>query len=35
MKITELQMEGRKRMDTSEFLKGHPVNVGSIFSEKR
>ena len=35
IKITELQMEGRKRMDTSEFLKGHPVNVGSIFSEKR
>jgi len=35
IKITELQMEGRKRMDTSEFLKGHPVNIGSIFSEKR
>ncbi len=33
LKINELQLEGKKRMLTSEFLRGYPVNVGEILAK--
>jgi len=32
LKITEVQMEGKKRMPVSEFLKGHQIKAGDRFS---
>lgn len=32
VKITELQLEGKKRMLTSDFLKGNKVIIGDLFS---
>jgi methionyl-tRNA formyltransferase len=29
--IKEIQLEGRRRMTTREFLSGHPVTVGTVF----
>ena len=29
--IKEVQLEGRKRMSTREFLSGHPIPVGTVF----
>lgn len=34
LRIEEVQMEGKKKMPVSEFLHGHPVKEGDIFSEK-
>jgi methionyl-tRNA formyltransferase len=31
--IREVQLEGRKKMSTREFLSGHPIPVGTFFSE--
>lgn len=35
LKITELQMEGKKRMSVAEFINGHPLKTGMTFSKKR
>ncbi|MCM8777333.1 MAG: methionyl-tRNA formyltransferase [Candidatus Omnitrophica bacterium] len=35
IKIKELQMEGKRRMSVSEFLNGHPLKTGDMFSETR
>ncbi|MCM8760347.1 MAG: methionyl-tRNA formyltransferase [Candidatus Omnitrophica bacterium] len=35
IKIKELQMEGKRRMSVSEFLNGHSLKAGDIFSEMR
>ena len=32
LKILNLQLEGKKRMDTSAFLLGYSINVGKILS---
>jgi methionyl-tRNA formyltransferase len=29
--VTELQMEGKRRMTAKEFLTGYKVNVGDVF----
>jgi methionyl-tRNA formyltransferase len=29
--ITELQMEGKRRMEVRDFLSGHPIPVGTVF----
>lgn len=35
LKITEIQMEGKRRMDIAEFLRGHRVETGLILSASR
>jgi methionyl-tRNA formyltransferase len=30
--IKEVQPEGKRRMSVQEFLSGHPVSVGTVFS---
>lgn len=34
LKINKIQMEGKKLMSISEFLRGHPIEKGSTFSER-
>lgn len=29
--IKELQLEGKKRMSTRDFISGHPISIGSVF----
>lgn len=33
LEITQLQLEGKKRMNTSEFLKGHEIKLGTLLGE--
>ena len=35
LKVSDVQMEGKKRMTVGEFLRGYPLKPGKIFSEKR
>jgi methionyl-tRNA formyltransferase len=30
LELTEIQLEGRKRMNAGDFLRGHPVAVGTV-----
>jgi methionyl-tRNA formyltransferase len=30
LELTEIQLEGRKRMTAGDFLRGHPVAVGTV-----
>ena len=34
LSIRELQMEGKKRMDTPAFLRGYPIPAGAVFVKK-
>ena len=34
LSIRELQMEGKKRMDTPAFLRGYPIPAGDVFVKK-
>lgn len=34
LKITELQIEGKKRMDTGAFLRGFPIKEGALFERR-
>ena len=34
LNITELQLEGKKRMDTASFLRGYPVDAGLTLGDK-
>ena len=33
--LDEIQLEGKKRMQTAEFLRGFRIKQGTIFSQKR
>ena len=34
LSVRELQMEGKKRMDTPAFLRGYPIPEGDVFVKK-
>ena len=34
LNIKELQLEGKKRMDTASFLRGYPVDTGLTLGDK-
>ena len=33
LKINELQLEGKKRMDSAAFLRGYPMTEGTVLGE--
>lgn len=35
LSITSLQLEGKKRMDTDAFLRGYPVEAGTVFERRQ
>ena len=35
LSVEELQLEGKKRMDTPSFLRGFPIHQGSLFERRR
>ncbi len=35
LKVTSLQLEGKRRMDTAAFLRGYPIEKGAVFAASR